>query len=92
MNPVRAGRPVVVITTQDSSATAWVRLFAEALGTTAPSADEVDDLLAIAGVAAHASERTAAPLSAWLVGRAGVAPSEAKAAAARLAAELQVQE
>jgi Domain of unknown function (DUF6457) len=93
--PWQSGRPSVVTTSSDSSATSasdWVRLFAEELGTTAPAADDVDDLLAIAGMAAHASERTAAPLSTWLVGRAGVAPSEAKAAAARLAAELSPAE
>jgi len=66
----------------------WVRRFADLLGTTPPTDEEVDALLALAGVAAHASERTAAPLSTWLVGRAGVAPREAKAAAARLAAQL----
>ena len=70
----------------ESSATEWVRRFAEALGVTPPTDDEVADLLAMAGVAAHASERTAAPLSAWLAGRAGAAPSAARAAAERLAA------
>ncbi|MDA8309340.1 MAG: DUF6457 domain-containing protein [Actinomycetota bacterium] len=71
-----------------TTASEWARLLAEALGTSPPTDEEVDDLLAIAGVAAHASERTAAPLSTWLVGRAGAAPSEARAAAAQLAAKL----
>jgi hypothetical protein len=31
----------------------------------------------MAGVAAHASERTAAPLACWLAGRAGLSPAEA---------------
>jgi hypothetical protein len=70
----------------------WVRLFAEELGTTAPSDAEVDELLAIAAVAAHASERTAAPLSTWLVGRAGAAPGTARAVADRLAATLRPAE
>jgi hypothetical protein len=72
----------------ETSAIDWVRHFAEALGTTPPTDDEVNDLLAIAGVAAHSSERTAAPLSTWLVGRAGAAPDEARAAAERLSATL----
>ena len=33
--------------------------------------DEVDAILALAGVAAHASERLAAPLSTYLAGRSG---------------------
>ena len=70
----------------ETPATEWVRRFADALGVPPPTDDEIDDLLAIAGVAAHASERTAAPLSTWLVGRAGTEPKEARAAAGRLAA------
>lgn len=62
--------------------------FAAALGTTPPSQEEIDALLGLAGVAAHASERTAAPLSTWLAGRAGVTPADAQATARRLAAEL----
>lgn len=62
--------------------------FAEALGVPAPTPEEVDMLLGLAGIAAHASERTAAPLSTWLAGRAGVSPQQAKAAAERLAKEL----
>lgn len=62
--------------------------FAEALGVPAPTPEEVDMLLGLAGIAAHASERTAAPLSTWLAGRAGVSPEQAKAAAERLAKEL----
>ncbi|MGH8987949.1 MAG: DUF6457 domain-containing protein [Acidimicrobiales bacterium] len=79
-------------TASGTSASDWVRLFARALGTTPPTEDEVDQLLAIAGLAAHASERTAAPLSAWLVGRAAAPPAEARAAAAQLAASLGTQE
>lgn len=36
----------------------------------------VDTLLALAGAAAHASERIAAPLACYLVGRAGADPAE----------------
>jgi hypothetical protein len=54
-----------------------VRAFAARLGHPAPSDDEIDLLLELAGVAAHASERIAAPLACWLVGRAGLPPAEA---------------
>jgi hypothetical protein len=72
-----------------TTATEWAEQFAKALGTTAPSEEEADALLGLAGIAAHASERTAAPLSAWIVGRAGASPAEAKDAARRLAAKLE---
>jgi len=68
-----------------TSAAEWLERFATLLGVEAPADDDIDALLALAGIAAHASERTAAPLSTWLAGRAGVAPAEAKAAAQRLA-------
>ncbi|MDA8315486.1 MAG: DUF6457 domain-containing protein [Actinomycetota bacterium] len=76
--------------TTESKPTAsdWVRLLAEELGTALPTDDEISDLLAIAGVAAHASERTAAPLTTWLLGRAGLSPAEAKEIATRLASRL----
>lgn len=52
-----------------------------------PSAEEVEALLDLAATAAHASERTAAPLSTWLAGRAGMDADEARRLAARLAEE-----
>jgi hypothetical protein len=39
-------------------------------------------------VAAHASQRQAAPVSTWLAARAGLSPEQALAAAQDLAAEL----
>ena len=50
----------------------WVSAFAAELGIEPPDRDTVDQLLELAGVAAHASERLAAPLACWLVGRAGL--------------------
>jgi len=70
----------------------WIRRFADRLGVAAPEAELVDALLGMAGIAAHASERTAAPISAWLAGIAGVTPAEALAAARALAAELQSED
>ena len=51
-----------------------------------PTEEEVGVLLDAAGVAARASERTAAPVSCWLAATAGVTPTEALVAAERLAA------
>ena len=50
----------------------WVAAFAADLGVEPPDDDTIDQLLDLAGVAAHASERLAAPLACWLVGRAGL--------------------
>ena len=55
----------------------WIAAFADRLGVPAPDAATVDTLLALAGTAAHASERTAAPIACYLVGRAGIDPDEA---------------
>lgn len=63
----------------------WVVEFAAALGVEAPSDIDVDTLLDLAGVAAHSSERLAAPLACYLVGRAGMAPAAAMALAQQLA-------
>ena len=38
----------------------------------------MEALLDIAGVAAHASERTAAPIACWLIGRAGLDIADAR--------------
>jgi hypothetical protein len=60
------------------AATDWIDAFASRLGLEPPSPAEVDTLLELAGVAAHASERTAAPIACWLVGRAGLPPAAAR--------------
>jgi len=63
----------------------WIAAFAEALDVQAPTEHEVDQLLALAGVAAHASERTAAPLSCWLAAKSGLSAEQAAAVARHLA-------
>ena len=55
----------------------WFTELAAVLGVDPPTGDEVRDLLALAGEAAHASERIAAPITCWLIARAGLSPSEA---------------
>jgi len=67
----------------------WIDHYAAAVGAETLSETEVDVLLELAGAAAHAAERTAAPLSCWLAGKAGIAPSEALTLAQALIASLQ---
>jgi hypothetical protein len=62
----------------------WIAQFAEALGRPAPDAAEVQTLLKLASVAAHASERRAAPIACWLAATAGRPPEEALALAEAL--------
>ena len=49
----------------------WIAEFANALGSEAPDDSTVDELLDLAAVAAHASERTSAPIACYLAGRDG---------------------
>lgn len=66
----------------------WIARYASLLGVEQLSEEDVETLLALASTAAHASERTAAPLSCWLAGAAGIPPAEALAVGQRLAREL----
>jgi hypothetical protein len=66
----------------------WLRAFAAELGVEPPGDEAREQLLGLAGVAAHASERTAAPLSCWLAARAGLSPAEALAVATAVADRL----
>jgi hypothetical protein len=75
-----------------TTARQWLVAYAEALGTDAPDQAQVDELLALAGVAAHAAERVAAPLSTWLAAKAGVDPTEARRLATELSARLSAAE
>jgi hypothetical protein len=63
----------------------WIAGFANEAGVEPPSDDEIEVLLDLAGVAAHSSERIAAPLTCWLAARADLAPADALALAHRLA-------
>jgi len=62
----------------------WLDSYAAALGVDPLTAEEVDELLVLAGVAAHSSERTAAPVACYLAARACVALGEAVAMARSL--------
>ena len=59
------------------NATEWLAAYADKLGVTAPTKDELTAVLDLAGEAAHASERIAAPVACWLSARAGVELDEA---------------
>jgi hypothetical protein len=73
------------------SAKQWTELFANKLGIAPPSEEEQGWLLELAGIAAHASERTAAPISCWLAARAGISPQDARRAGREVAEELGAQ-
>jgi hypothetical protein len=66
----------------------WAARFAARLGTRPPDDAELVALLDLAGVAAHASVRTAAPVSCWLAARAGASPVQALQMARELAEEI----
>lgn len=54
------------------NATQWLAAYADRLGVPAPTKEELKAVLDVAGEAAHSSDRIAAPVACWLVGRAGV--------------------
>ena len=62
----------------------WIDAFAAEIGADAPSADEIKQILDLAAVAAHASERIAAPVACWIGGAAGVSLDQLQAAAERV--------
>lgn len=59
-------------TVADMTRDDWLGAFAEAISLPPPTPAEVERVLELAGDAAHASERTAAPVACWLAGRAGL--------------------
>ena len=59
----------------------WIQAFASEIGAEAPGSAQSEQILKLAAVAAHASERTAAPIACYLAGRAGKPLDEAIEAA-----------
>jgi hypothetical protein len=49
----------------------WIRTFAEQIGRNPPDQNDMDEILRLASVAAHASERIAAPIACYLAGTTG---------------------
>ncbi|HTU98349.1 MAG TPA: DUF6457 domain-containing protein [Solirubrobacteraceae bacterium] len=58
-------------------ANTWLAAYAEKIGLPPPTKDELTAVLDLAGVAAHSSQRIAAPVAAWMAGRAGLDLGEA---------------
>ena len=63
--------------------------FAAQLGVAAPTAQEFETLLEVAAVAAHSSERVAAPLACWMGGASDLPPAELLAVAKTVAAQAE---
>ncbi len=58
-------------------ANSWLAGYAEKIGVPAPTKAELKAVLDLAGVAAHSSQRIAAPVAAWMAGKAGLDLDEA---------------
>jgi hypothetical protein len=65
----------------------WITAYATELGQPVPDADEIAAMLRLASVAAHASERRAAPVACWIAAAAGVPLDEACRRAEALSAQ-----
>ena len=62
---------------ENPSAQEWLAGLATELGLDPPTSEEIESLLNLAGVAAHSSERIAAPIACWMIGVAEIEPTEA---------------
>jgi hypothetical protein len=62
----------------------WIDDFAAQIGAEPPTNDEIKRILDLAAVAAHSSERIAAPIACWLGGKTGASLEELQAAAERI--------
>jgi hypothetical protein len=58
----------------------------------APTVAEIRELLDLAGKAAHASERTAAPLASWIAGRSELSLAQLCDVAERVGSDLEESE
>ena len=76
---------MISVSDVEPSTIAWLGTFATAIGVEPPSERDIDTLLRLAGVAAHASARQAAPVACWLAARAGLEPAQALTIATGLA-------
>ena len=63
----------------------FLAAFAAEIGVPAPSEEDAAALLEVASIAAHASQRTAAPLACWMGGASGIPIADLLAAAQRVA-------
>lgn len=65
----------------------WISAYAERLGAEPPDPGQVEAILDLAAVAAHSSERIAAPVACWLSATAGRSLEESLELARQLAPE-----
>ena len=63
----------------------WIKAFAAGLGTEPPSTEQIDNMLKLASIAAHSSERLAAPIACWIAGSVGADLAEARVIAESIA-------
>lgn len=80
-----AGRPARCTSVPPVTAQEFLAAFAAQIGVAAPTAQEFDTLLEVAAIAAHASERVAAPLACWLGGTSALPAADLLAAARAVA-------
>ena len=66
------------------TAAEWIERFTSELGAEAPGQEEMDGILDLAAIAAHASERIAAPAVCWIGGRSGSSLDELREIANRI--------
>jgi hypothetical protein len=66
------------------SAEEWVEEFAAKIGLDPPDRAQMGAILKLAATAAHASERTAAPMACWIAGTSGRSLDELNALAERV--------
>jgi hypothetical protein len=59
-----------------STIAGWLAVFAEELGDSPPTPEELQGLLDVARHAAHRSQRQAAPIATWIAGRSGLPVAE----------------
>lgn len=69
----------------------WISSFAARIGAEPPSREQIEEILALAAVAAHASERLAAPIACWVAGRSDRPLAELREAAERVDPEAAEQ-
>ncbi len=83
---VHGGKPTrVTLYAGPMTGNDWIIAFAAELGIEPLDETDVEALLDLAGVAAHASERLAAPLTCYLAAKAGISPTDALARARAMA-------
>lgn len=69
------------------TAAEWIQAFCEEIGADSPSEADSEAILRLAAIAAHASERIAAPIACWVAGASGRSLADLEEVAEGLASE-----